>query len=182
MSPSAMSSPPEASVFSIDIEGGGGGGGGGAIGGDGAAHAPPSEISDTGASAGMGGAKPAPCAAFLWDTKSFVKRVCLAWRTRCDRPVACGAIATLAAIYIFTSVLMVLRSLVYLAWVIPEALMLFLFSFVPDLNVSYGLVILFYCTVIHLVPLTGTLYPIWATLLASMAHSIVADRLRECTE
>jgi hypothetical protein len=171
-----MSSPPEAAVFSMDLEGGG------AIGGLGAVHAPPSEISETGATAGWGGsgeAKPAPCAAFLRDAKRFVKRVCLTWRTRCDRPVACGAIATLAAAYIFTSVLMVLRSIVFLAWVVPEALILFLVSFVPEFNLSYGFVI-FYCIMIHLIPLTDTLYPFWALPLAAMAHFIVADGFLEC--
>jgi hypothetical protein len=152
-----MSSPPEAAVFSTDFEGGG------AIGGLGTAHAPPSEISDTGATAGWGGRgedKPAPCAAFLRDAKCFVKRVCLTWRTRCDRPVACGAIATLAAIYTFSSVLMVRRSIVLLAWVVPEALILFLLSFVPEFNLSYGLVIC-YCTLLHLIPITETyFYPV----------------------
>jgi hypothetical protein len=149
-----MSPPPEAAVFSTDFEVGG------AIGGVGAAHAPPSEISDTGATAGWGGsggAEPAPCAAFLRDAKYFVKRVFLTWRTRCDRPVACGAIATLAAIYVVTSVLMVLRSIVFLAWVVPEALILFLVSFVPEFNVSYGFVI-FYCTLLHLIPITETFF------------------------
>jgi hypothetical protein len=118
----------------------------------------------------------APLAEWRWRVKNFVEIRCGTWRMRCDKPLDCGIFAALAAVYAVTAGLMVWRNLLFLVWVVPETLILFILS-VPDQCYSVSYFAIVYCTLLHLIPLTETFYPILAVILAGIIHCIVSDRL-----